>query len=205
MLIESAYGKFKYILHKPNNNDNLPLIIILHGSGEIGNNLSKLKKREPYLSLKNGKCFPNAVILMPQLPKKTWSNYKTELKALIDHIVETQNCDILKISITGHSLGANGVLDMLLTYSDYFSAASVLSPCKDIKNKIEEIAYIPIWFLAGEKEHNYKKYAQNMYNQLKKLDGITKLTLVPKYGHPIQFTWVSNQYNMFNWLTEFEN
>ena len=88
MLMESAYSGFKYILYKPNNEENYPLIVVLHGSGEIGSNLSKLKKREPYLSLANNKCTPKAVILIPQLPKKTWGNYKTQLKDLIDHIAE---------------------------------------------------------------------------------------------------------------------
>ncbi len=45
---------------------NLPLIVVLHGGGEIGSDLGKLKKREPYLSLKSGKCAPEAVVLMPQ-------------------------------------------------------------------------------------------------------------------------------------------
>ena len=53
MLTDSSYGKFKYILYRPDGN-NLPLIVVLHGSGEIGSDLSKLKKREPYLSLKSG-------------------------------------------------------------------------------------------------------------------------------------------------------
>ena len=88
MLIESTYDEFKYILYKPNSEENYPLIVVLHGSGEIGNNLSKLKKREPYLSLANGKCTPKAVILIPQLPKKTWNKYQTKLKDLIDHVAE---------------------------------------------------------------------------------------------------------------------
>ena len=203
MLIDSSYGKFKYILYCPDNGDNLPLIVVLHGSGEIGSDLSKLKKREPYLSLKSGKCAPNAIILMPQLPKGTWGEYKSSLKDLIDHVAEEQGCDMKRISITGHSLGANGTLDMLLSYPDYFSAAAVLSPCKDIGDKMKQIAHIPIWFLAGEKENNYRKYAVSMHDRLKNLGGETKLTLVPGYGHPIQFTWVSDEYQMFDWLASY--
>ena len=200
---EDSYDKFKYILYKPLDISNPPMIVVLHGSGEIGSDLGKLKKREPYISLANGKCNPNAVVLMPQLPKGTWGECKTNLKQLIDHVAGEQGCDVKRISITGHSLGANGTLDMLLAYPDYFAAASVLSPCKDIGSKMEQISYIPIWFLAGEKEHNYKKYAQSMYNRLKGLGGETKLTLVPGYGHPIQFTWVSDKYGMFDWLSSY--
>ena len=76
MLNDSSYDKFKYILYKPDSGDGLPLIVVLHGSGEIGSSLSKLKKREPYISLSNGKCTPNAYILMPQLQKGSWGDYK---------------------------------------------------------------------------------------------------------------------------------
>ena len=205
MLTDHSFEKFRYILYKPDGAANLPLIVVLHGSGEIGSDLGKLKKREPYLSLRSGKCAPNAVILMPQLPKGTWGDCKTDLKQLIDYVAGEQGCDMKRVSITGHSLGANGTLDMLLAYPDYFSTASVLSPCKDIGSKMEQISYIPIWFLAGEKEHNYKKYAQSMYNRLKGLGGETKLTLVPGVWHPIQFTWTSDKYQMFDWLAGFEN
>ena len=204
MVSDFSFNKFKYILYTPGG-DNLPLIVVLHGSGEIGSDLSKLKKREPYISLSKGTCTPKAVVLMPQLPKGTWCDYKAALKDLIDHVAEEQGCDMKQVSITGHSLGANGTLDMLLAYPDFFSAVSVLSPCKDIGSKMEQIAHVPMWFLAGEKEHNYKRYAQSMYNRLKDLGGTAKLTLVPGYGHPIQFTWVSEKYDMFDWLAGFEN
>lgn len=203
MIADYSFEKFKYILYHPDSGDDLPLIVVLHGSGEIGSSLSKLKKREPYISLSNGKCTPNAYILMPQLPKGTWGDYKASLKGLIDHVAEEQGCDMKRISISGHSLGANGTLDMLLAYPDYFSAASVLSPCKDIGDKLKTFAHVPVWFLAGEKEHNYKKYAQSMYNRLKGLGGETKLTLVPGVGHPIQFTWTSDKYQMFDWLASY--
>ena len=60
MLVDSSFDKFKYIIYTPNG-DNLPLIVVLHGSGEIGSSLSKLKQREPYLALSKGTCTPNAV------------------------------------------------------------------------------------------------------------------------------------------------
>ena len=60
MLTDNSYGKFKYILYQPDDGVNLPLIVVLHGSGEIGSDLGKLKKREPYISLNSGKGKPGA-------------------------------------------------------------------------------------------------------------------------------------------------
>ena len=90
MLSDSTFDKFKYILYKPPDVSSPPLIVVLHGSGEIGSSLSKLKQREPYIGLNNGKCKPSAVVLMPQLPKGSWGDYKASLKALIDHVAEEQ-------------------------------------------------------------------------------------------------------------------
>ena len=35
MLTDNSYGKFKYILYRPDGGDHLPLIVVLHGSGDI--------------------------------------------------------------------------------------------------------------------------------------------------------------------------
>ena len=203
MLTDSSFDKFKYIQYTPSDASGLPLIVVLHGSGERGSSLSKLKKREPYLALSKSTCAPNAVVLMPQLPKGTWGEYKASLKKLIDHVAGENGCDTGNISITGHSLGANGAMDMLLAYPDYFSAASILSPCKDYGDKLKTITHIPLWFLYGEKETTFRKYAQSMAARFEKLGGEARETSVKGYGHAIQFTWVSDKYQMFDWLTSF--
>ena len=201
MLKNSKYGRFKYILYTPSNEENLPLIIVLHGSGEIGSNLSKLKKREPYLSLKKGSIKPNAIILMPQLPKSSWGLSSTALKKLINYIVTQYKCDINRISITGHSLGGAGVFDMLLKYPNYFSAAASLSPCKlYTKKQLMPIKHIPIWIFYGEKEGKFGKYARLIKSRLDAIKGNALLTCVKNKGHAIQFCWTSNTYKLFDWL-----
>ena len=113
-LKDFSYGKYKYILYRPSDAQNLPLIVVLHGSGEVGTRLSTLKKREPYLSLKNGTVAPNAIVLMPQLPSGSWGKSAGSLMKLIKHVAAEHGCDMDRISITGHSLGGAGVMDMLL-------------------------------------------------------------------------------------------
>ena len=119
MISDFTSGKLKYMLYKPSDESNLPLVVVLHGSGEIGSSLSKLKKREPYLSLNNGKCKPNACIMMPQLPKNNWIYWKNTLHQLILQVAKDNQCDEKRISITGHSLGANGTMDFLFAFQFY--------------------------------------------------------------------------------------
>lgn len=74
MIKEASFGKFKYLLYRPSEAVGLPLVVVLHGSGEIGSSLSKLKKREPYISLHNGKYAPNACVLIRCLKLRTPSS-----------------------------------------------------------------------------------------------------------------------------------
>jgi predicted peptidase len=206
MVKEGSFGKFKYLLYEPshlNNLENLPLIVVMHGSGEIGSSLSKLKAREPYISLNNGKFKADAYILMPQLPKDTWKSYAAELIKLINEIVITYKCDLKRVSLTGHSLGAMGVIEILEKYPDLFSAGASLSCAHDYTDKIKNISHIPIWFLYGEKESNYGKYARKMYEIAIKENSDSKINAIPGYGHPIQPFWCNEKYGIFKWLTSF--
>ena len=207
MIIENSYGKFKYLLYEPShltNLNNLPLIVVMHGSGEIGSSLSKLKKREPYISLNNGKFKTDAYILMPQLPKNTWGKMADDLMKLIDKIVVDYKCDKTRISLTGHSLGAMGVIEIMYKYPNAFAAGASLSCAHNYTSYIPKLANIPIWFLHGAKESNYGKYAREMFGVLDKLNEESKLTSIPKYGHPIQPFWCNSKYDIFNWLMQYQ-
>lgn len=206
MIEEGSYGKFKYLLYKPDHlkdTTNLPLIICMHGSGEIGSSLSKLKKREPYISLKNGKFKTDAFVLMPQLPKNTWGKMAADVMKLIEHFVEELHCDKARISLTGHSLGAMGVIEIMLKYPGYFASGASLSCAKNYKTDLPKLSHMPLYFLHGEKEHNYKKYAKEMFAVMDGLNEESKLVSVSGYGHPIQFTWTSSKYGIFDWLMKY--
>lgn len=207
MIIENSYGKFKYLLYEPshlNNLENLPLIVVMHGSGEIGSSLSKLKKREPYISLNNGKFKTDAYILMPQLPKNTWGKMADDLMKLINKIVIDYKCDKTRISLTGHSLGAMGVIEIMYKYPNAFAAGASLSCAHNYTSYIPKLANIPIWFLHGAKESNYGKYAREMFGVLDKLNEESKLTSIPGYGHPIQPFWCNSKYGIFDWLKQYQ-
>ena len=204
ILKDKIFGKFKYILYTPSENtENLPLIVVLHGLGEVGKKLSKLKTREPYLSFKK-KFNINAVVLMPQLPSGSWRKSATSLKKLIDYVAIENKCDTSHISITGHSLGGAGVLEMIIRYPNYFSACAPLSPCVNYKKEdLKKIIHIPIWFFYGEKEGKIGKYTRSMKTKLDNLKGNVKLTCVKGKGHAIQFCWIDSKYKLFNWLINF--
>lgn len=197
---------FNYIVYRPSGTrplENLPLIVVMHGSGEVGNDIKKLKRRPPWIQLNKGTCLPRAIILMPQLPSGSWGKAASDLKSLIDHVADTYHCDYGRISITGHSLGGSGVFDVLLKYPDYFAAAASLSPCSNFKGKLSPIAHIPIWVLHGEKESTYGQYSREIRDQIESYGGICRLTSVAGEGHPIQHCWCDVEYGLFDWLASY--
>ena len=209
MIAEASYGKFKYLLYDPDHLEGkdklgLPMVVVLHGSGEIGSSLSKLRKREPYLSLKNGKFKPDCWVLMPQLPKKTWSYYASDLIELCNFVEEAVGADKLRVSLTGHSLGGMGVIEVMLKYPNYFSAGAALSCCRDYSVQLWKLSHMPLWFIYGAKERTYGKYAMNMYRTADNMNTGTNLTSIPGCGHPIQFVWTSEKYGLFTWLTQWK-
>lgn len=209
MIAEASYGGFKYLLYDPDHLEGeakkaLPMVVVLHGSGEIGSSLSKLKKREPYLSLKSGKYRPDCWVLMPQLPKKNWGYYAAGLIKLCTFIAESVECDQTRVSLTGHSLGAMGVIEVMLKYPGYFSAGAALSCCRDYSIDLAKLAHMPLWFIHGSKESKYGKYAKYMFAEMNEQNTASKYTSVPGYGHPIQFVWTSERYELFKWLTSWK-
>lgn len=203
---DHKYGAFKYMLYAPTHLDNarnLPLVVVLHGSGEIGSSLSKLMKREPFLSLRNGKFQPDCYVLMPQLPRKNWGYYAVELINLCTFVQEAVGCDKTRVSLTGHSLGAMGVIEVMLKYPGYFSAGAALSCCRDYSKDLAKLAHMPLWFIHGSKENSYGKYSKAMYRVMDTLNTEARYLSVPGKGHPIQPVWCSEKYGIFEWLTQF--
>jgi len=209
MLSEMSYGKFKYLLYDPDHLEGqsksaLPMVVVLHGSGEIGSSLSKLKKREPYLSLKSGKFRPDCWVLMPQLPNKNWGYYASDLIGLCNFVADAVGADVGRISLTGHSLGGMGVIEVMLKYPYYFSAGAVLSCCMDYSKELGKLSHMPLWFINGAREKTYGKYAMNMAKTMDSLNSEARWLSVSKCGHSIQFIWCDDKIKIFEWLTSWK-
>ena len=117
--------KFNYLLHIPKDapEEGLPLIVALHGAGERGNDLEKLKVYcVPKLFTQNQEYNGiRAYTLSPQCPHNTtWIDYKRELVALIDKVVYENQIDPKMVSLCGISMGGFGTWEMALTYPDKF-------------------------------------------------------------------------------------
>jgi predicted peptidase len=118
--LENEKATLKYILTAPTDFDgseSLPMIVFLHGAGERGNDLEKIKahgipklfsKNEDYNGIR-------AITISPQCPEeRTWYDFKWDIISLIDEVANKYNVDKSKISLCGISMGGFGTWEIAL-------------------------------------------------------------------------------------------
>lgn len=111
-----------YLFVPKNAVKDMPLVIFLHGDGEV-NNLDILENFGLIASAREiyGDEFP-FIAISPCTREYSWINNKipVTLKGLIDTIVTECEIDPNHIIITGHSRGAIGAWHMVNLYGDFF-------------------------------------------------------------------------------------
>ena len=118
--LENEKAPLKYILTAPTDFDgseSLPMIVFLHGAGERGNDLEKIKahgipklfsKDENYEGIR-------AITISPQCPEeRTWYDFKRDVFSLIDEVADKYIVDKSKISLCGISMGGFGTWEIAL-------------------------------------------------------------------------------------------
>lgn len=123
----ASESTLKYILTAPTNFDkekeSLPLIVFLHGAGERGDDIEKLKVYcIPKLFTENPDR-ERVITLSPQChAEKTWYDFKPHVLSLIDQISEEYNVDKSRITLCGISMGAFGTWEIAMSARDKFAA-----------------------------------------------------------------------------------
>lgn len=201
---EEANDYLNYWLHIPNGaTENMPLIIFLHGDGEI-NNMGGLKHYGIYQAVQEiyGDDYP-FILLMPNTRQYSWikPNIQQILKELIDYVVEEYKIDKEHIIITGHSRGAIGTWHMISQYGDYFSCAVPVSCDYELEDfVVTQAATVPVWAFVGSKEYN--KYGKNMdilVNQINEVEGSAQLTTLEGKEH-WQTSYAAYTQETFDWM-----
>lgn len=126
-----------YLLYTPSTVDETkktPLIVWLHGSGEVGKSSDIFLKRGLPNVMNNWILNGfNAYVICPQLTGNwntgRWNSEttKTNLQNLLDKFIANHNIDSEYVIVVGHSLGGQGALYMAHELSEYFTKCVVLS------------------------------------------------------------------------------
>ncbi len=167
---DKAGTTIPYRLYLPSNYDatkEYPLLVVLHGAGERGNNNeSQLAHMIRALYDQNASPLADAIVFCPQCPENQqwvdtpWANgnyssaavaESNELKCVIDIIAKLKkdySVNDERVYAMGLSMGGFGTWDLLTRHSDIFAAGVPICGGGD-PLKAKELAKLPIWTFHG--------------------------------------------------------
>ena len=175
-----------------------PLLLFLHGSGECGTELEKVKRNGP------PKLFPRFgldrfSVVAPQCPDESgWQ--PAHLATFLAAVVERTRADASRIYVTGLSMGGTGALDLAAEIPGSLAAATVLCGEGD-PAKAQNLERLPLWLfhsaadLAVAVEHGDRLFdalrAQNApvtYTRYR--DANHGETWERAYESPLMYDWL---------------
>jgi predicted peptidase len=192
----------RYLLYLPTDYDakpseNWPLVLFLHGSGERGEDIEKVKIHGPPKLAAAGKQFP-FVLVSPQVPTGGRWNAE-ELAKVIDELTNTYRIDKQRLYVTGLSMGGSGTWSLVSAYPDKFAAAMPLCGRGDLE-AVGKLAKTPIWVLVGAKDRESTvQNCQEMGIALAKAGGEGRLTVYFELPHDC-WTVTYNNPETYAWL-----
>lgn len=129
--------------------DAVPLLLFLHGAGERGKDLDKVKMHGPPKMVEQGRDF-GAIVVSPQCPAGSWwTDHTVVLIALLDKIEREYNVDKTRIYVTGLSMGGFGTFALAAAQPERFAAAVPICGGGSF-GQAKELTKLPMWVFHGD-------------------------------------------------------
>jgi predicted esterase len=204
--VDADGGELDYYLLAPEDYDAAqpyPLVVSLHGAGERGDNPSPILPYNGAYEFMETAADYAYFMLTPQLSaNRCWWEpaIRQTLLALIAATQEEYSIDPARIYITGLSLGAFGLWDLVYEAPDTFAAG--ISICGGSPQPIDasRIAHIPFWLFHGTDDPFVPvSESQKLTAALEAAGGSVKYTEYPGAEH---WVWVRTYTNpeVIDWL-----
>lgn len=183
----------KYCLYVPDDyssSKKYPVILFLHGAGELGtDNITHINNLEK-MFLNNADYISQSILICPQTAE-WWNldrNYTgdgngtlTSAMHLLEKIQKEYSCDKNRIYVTGLSMGGHGTWELLERYGNVFAAGVPLCGFGNTNNGAA-FKDIPIRIYHGTADPTVSySSSQQMYNSIIAAGG-TKVELFPLHG-----------------------
>jgi len=176
-----------------------PLIVFLHGSGERGDDIEKVKAHGPPKMLETQKDFP-FIVVSPQAAAHTnWNS--NSLNVLLDEVIARLAVDVDRIYLTGLSRGGHGTWNMAADHSERFAAIAPVCGAGDVKSACQ-LKNIPIWAFHGDQDTVVRLQDDaDMVAAVKACGGDVNFTVYPGVGHD---SWTQTYANpaLYEWFLQ---
>ena len=175
------------------------MIVFLHGAGERGIDIQKVKKHGPPKIVESNPDF-EFIVLSPQCPAgQRWN--PQDVLSLVNHVLETHKVDRQRVYLTGLSMGGYGTWDTAVNHPYAFAA---IAPICGGGNPLfaRKIRHLPIWVFHGAKDKVVPlSQSKLMVDAVKKAGGNPKFTIYPEAGHD---SWTKSYANpeLYKWFLQ---
>ncbi len=202
---DAVYGYYEYLPegYDTQPDEDFPLVIFLHGLGELGNgnnDLSKVTKNGPPKKLKGDFDLP-AIVISPQ-STVWWKN--ATLDSFLEWLVVNYRIDESRVYMTGLSMGGGGTWDYAVSYPEKLAAIVPVCGASTVKNP-ESLVDMAIW--AFHNSGDSKVSVNNTYGWIEGIEnagGSPKMTIYDKTGHDA-WTDTYDDHKMWDWLFAQDN
>jgi predicted peptidase len=207
--VVSKKVEYRYLQFLPNNYDKdtakeWPLILFLHGAGERGDDLQKVKVHGPPKIVESRSDFP-FVVISPQCPTGVVWNADA-LLAMLDEVTHRLRVDEKRIYVTGLSMGGFGTWNLIGKAPERFAAAAPVCGGGNTRDFLlpkskEALQTLPIWVFHGGKggvvkPEESERLVDVIQNRVK---GNIQLTIYPEAGHD-SWTETYNNPKLYDWF-----
>ena len=193
---------YPYITNLPadfNSEQPSPLLIFLHGSGERGEDIEKVKVHgPPKLAANDSRSFP-AILISPLCPKDVSWNVD-RLEATLSEVKSKYNIDASRIYLTGLSMGGYGTMAWAYQHPEHFAALAPICGGTVNEKRTEAIKSIPLWAFHGAKDQVVPIDKTNEYiASLRAAGADPKYTIYPEAYHD---SWTETYDNpeLWEWM-----
>jgi predicted peptidase len=194
--------KLNYLLFLPEGYDSSdkkwPLILFLHGAGESGSDIEKVKSQGLPKLLETKTDLP-FVVISPQSARGGWN--ADALNALLDDALATYKVDPDHVYLTGLSMGGFGTWDLGTAHPERFAAIAPICGGGN-PSRAARLKHVPVWAFHGAKDRTVPiARTEAMIKSLKDAGCEPKFTVYPEAGHD---SWTETYKNpeLYTWFLE---
>jgi predicted peptidase len=174
-----------------------PLLLFLHGAGDRGDDLERVKHNGPPALIDEGRQFP-MIVISPQCP--AGGGWQAQaLLALVEHIAHKFRVDPDRVYVTGFSMGGYGTWELAAADPGRFAAIVPVAGGGDASNA-GRLKDMPIWAFHGALDDSVPLSSeQAMVDAVRAEGGNVKFTIFPDKGHGICNDVYQNP-EVYDWL-----
>ncbi len=179
-----------------------PLLIFLHGAGEVGTDPRTLESKDPLHFTRAAGFEIPMIVAVPICPEKRWEPRR--IVAMLDQLLADNQyrfkIDPDQVYLTGYSMGGFGTFETAAEFPARFAAIVPVAGGGE-PTQANKLQNIPTWVFHGEKDKTVPLPSSSLVVDAMKRNGHgnVRLTVLKDAGHGITKQVYSDP-KVYDWL-----